>query len=348
MAGREQTTDSGNKVLWIVLAIVGGFLLLALAACGGLVFLGYRAMTQIMGDPQVATPGLEPQDEDYAEARKQFLTKLIRQGPSWQSWKKLTPPAGVSEVEYPSGNLRLKAWINRPTDADKRKHPAVLFIHGGFAFDETDWAMPQPYREAGFIVMTPILRGENGQVGNYTLFYDEVNDVLAAADCLAQQPGVDPEQIYVAGHSAGGTLTLLAALTSKRFKAAASFSGSPDNIQFTRSNNAQVPFDQSDIRELRMRSPVAYPSSFKCPVRLYYGTLELPFRASSERTAMLAKQHGLDVEAVSVPGEHFTEVPAAMRQSIDFFKGVLAKRPAAVPAPTEPAQSRRPPSKPAR
>ena len=41
--------------------------------------------------------------------------------------------------------------------------------------------MAQPYRDAGYIVMIPILRGENGQPGFYTMFYDEVDDVLGAA-----------------------------------------------------------------------------------------------------------------------------------------------------------------------
>jgi poly(3-hydroxybutyrate) depolymerase len=37
------------------------------------------------------------------------------------------------------------------------------------------------------------------------MFYDEVNDVLAAADALAVQPYVDSTGIFVSGHSAGGT-----------------------------------------------------------------------------------------------------------------------------------------------
>ena len=46
------------------------------------------------------------------------------------------------------------------------------------------------------------------------MFYDEVDDVLAAAEALAGLPDVDTGQLYVAGHSAGGTLALLAAMSS--------------------------------------------------------------------------------------------------------------------------------------
>ena len=81
--------------------------------------------------------------------------------------------------------------------------------------------------------MTP-LRGENGLPGSYSMFYDEVEDVLAAADALARLSYVDAGRLSVAGHSVGGTLTLLAALASNKFRAAASFSGSPDQVAWSR------------------------------------------------------------------------------------------------------------------
>jgi dipeptidyl aminopeptidase/acylaminoacyl peptidase len=112
----------------------------------------------------------------------------------------------------------------------------------------------------------------------------------------------------------------LAALTLKRFRAAASFSGSPDQVAFGKSQPGLVPFDQGDIREYRLRSPIAYANSFKCPARLFYGDSEWVFRGSSRKTAMLAKQTGLDVESVEVPGDHFSSVPSAMLQSIELFR----------------------------
>ena len=168
--------------------------------------------------------------------------------------------------------------------------------------------------------MAPILRGENGQPGVFSLFYDEVDDVLAAAEALAGLPDVDPSRLYVAGHSVGGTLALLAAMSSNRFRAAASFSGSPDQVSFVRFQEELVPFDDNDPREFQMRSPLAFPQSFKCPVRLYYGNQEILFRRVSQEMARQAKSFGLDVEAISVPGDHMTAVPEEIRQCIGFFK----------------------------
>jgi dipeptidyl aminopeptidase/acylaminoacyl peptidase len=267
-----------------------------------------------------ATPGLELQEEDYAQARKQFRTKLVRTGPAPQPWQPVRAPAGVTEITYASGGLQLRAWVNPPAPGGARR-PAVLFLHGGWAFGEDDWEMAQPFRDAGYVVLTPVLRGENGQPGAFTMFYDEVDDVLAAADYLAQLPYADASRLYLAGHSAGGTLTMLAAMASNRFRAAASLSGSADRIEFVRGGyDRAVPFDQSDIREFRMRSAVAYAGSFKCPVRLFHGSEETFFDAETRRTALLAKGRGLDVEAVVVPGDHFSSVPGALQQAIAFFR----------------------------
>jgi dipeptidyl aminopeptidase/acylaminoacyl peptidase len=198
----------------------------------------------------------------------------------------------------------------------------VLFLHGGFAGAGGDWEMAQPYRDAGYIVMMPILRGENGQPSDYTMFYNEVEDVLAATDYLAALPSVDPDRMYLAGHSVGGTLTLLTAMTTNRFRAAASFSGSPDQIAWSGRNPEVVPFDPGDLREFQMRSPIAFATSFKCPVRIYYGSQERLFATLSEHTAMLARQKRLNVEAIRVSGDHFSAVPEEMQQSIAFFRSM--------------------------
>jgi hypothetical protein len=49
---------------------------------------------------------------DLAEARRGFTTKLNRRGPAPQEFEEATPPAGVKEVHYTSGELKLKAWLS--------------------------------------------------------------------------------------------------------------------------------------------------------------------------------------------------------------------------------------------
>lgn len=264
-------------------------------------------------------PGVEVQTEDYVQARARFQTKLVRKGPPPDKGSpNLKPPAGVTEIVFPSGALNLKAWVNHPA-GESRKLPTVLFLHGGWEFTCGDWEQSQPYRDVGFVVLTPMLRGENGQAGHFTYYYDEVDDILAAAEYLSKQPYVDANRLFVAGHSVGGTLTLLAALASPRFCAAASLSGAPFWPEFAESKN--LPFDKSDPREIQLRSPIAYASSFKCPQRMFYGTGEASFFGlMSRRTAALAQARGLDVEAREVEGDHGSHVQRSIMRSIAFFQ----------------------------
>ncbi|WNG13559.1 alpha/beta hydrolase family protein [Cystobacter fuscus] len=267
-------------------------------------------------------------DSDYSRARQSFRSHLVREQPSPQKGEPLETPAGASRVEYDK-ERHLVAFLGGNSPKGGRQ-PAVLFLHGGFAYSPEDWMMAEPYRTAGFITMMPILRGENGQAGHFTLFYDEVDDVLAAARALSSLPGVDPKRVFIAGHSVGGTLTLLAAMATDTFRAATSLSGSPDQFGFTQGRPFLVPFDPADQREFLIRSPQAFATSFQCPVRIFYGSEEKGFAASSQDTAQRAAAKGADVKALAIPGNHFSAVPEEIRQSIAFFQGFMGK---AAPAP---------------
>src|SRR5271154_2560841 len=71
-----------------------------------------------------AVPEISVQDEDYSAVRKRFHTRLLTKGPApEQTCPDTKPPRGVSEVIFPSGTLRLKAWISRAEQVRRRKSP---------------------------------------------------------------------------------------------------------------------------------------------------------------------------------------------------------------------------------
>lgn len=308
-----------------------------------LMTLALHARASAAQQPRLFQPEVAVQTDDYAQVRRDFRTKLLRQGASPQADPMPRAPSWVEVVEYPSGSLRFKAWMSGHQKPGG-KLPAVLFLHGGFGFGADDWDMASPYYQAGYIVMVPLLRGENGQRGFFTFFYDEVDDVLAAADFLAHHPRVDSTRIFLAGHSAGGTLTLLATEASRRFRAASAFDGAPDQ-QLLYHGSASKPgvhqeivFDTTDLREFQVRSPLAYAQSLKSPARLYFSTearsiIELP----TKRVVSVAKARGLDVAAVHVDGNHMSHVAPAMKQSIAFFRTRLGSRYANLAKRTIPA-----------
>src|SRR5271155_534793 len=136
------------------------------------------AATQAPSNSPDYHPLVEIQTEDLAAARSHFRTNILRSGPPPSEWDDLKTPEGAREITYNSGNLRLKAWISDLSPNQPNKYPAVLFLHGGFDLDAETWTSAKPFRDAGFVVMTPTVRGENGQHGTFTMYYDEVEDVI--------------------------------------------------------------------------------------------------------------------------------------------------------------------------
>ena len=168
-----------------------------------------------------------------------------------------------------------------PNPKDSKKHPAIIWITGGDcnSVDDSIWKdatasedqSAKAFRKAGIIMMFPSLRGGNDNPGKREGFFGEVNDILAAADFLAKQSYVDPNRIYLGGHSTGGTLVLLTGEYSDRFRAVFSFgpvhdvSGYPPEFS---------PFDKSNRREVEFRSPIHWLNSIKAPVFVFKGTVE--------------------------------------------------------------------------
>jgi dienelactone hydrolase len=228
------------------------------------------------------------------------------------------PPPGVSLVWYRSGNLKLKAWISKPPD-DGKKHPAIVYLHGGFAFGGSDWDAAKPYVAAGYVVMTPMLRGENGNPGYFEFFYGEVDDAIAAGRYLQQQPSVDPSKVFLSGHSVGGTISMLAAMLPSPYRAIATFGASPDEEVFFKWESQIVPFDATNQKEISLRSPIDHVVSIQKPLFVFVGTEDAAYYTASSELVGTALAQGKDCEFIPIDGDHFTSLEPAIRQSIHEF-----------------------------
>ncbi|UXS00494.1 alpha/beta hydrolase family protein [Agrobacterium tumefaciens] len=260
------------------------------------------------------------ESQDYAEARRRFHTRLLRKMSAPEKSSPLGTPPGAERVTYrggPDGSIELVAWLShyQPSKALK---PAVLFLHGGNATGDGHWALMKPYWEAGFVVLLPSFRGENGQNGNYSGFYDETSDALAAADYLENLPGIDKRRFFVAGHSNGGTLTILAAM-SRKFRAAAPISAGVNSWRYFNRYTDEICFDETNEMEFIMRSSVCFGPSLKCPAFLLRGTEERPFDADHQLFVERAWSSGFKVDKKLLPGTHNGVVPGAVEESIRFF-----------------------------
>jgi dipeptidyl aminopeptidase/acylaminoacyl peptidase len=168
-----------------------------------------------------------------------------------------------------------------PDPKDGKRHPAVIWAHGGFGgIDDWFWT-PAPrandqsaraFREAGLILAVGSWRAENDNPGDYELYYGEVDDLLAVRDYVAKLSYVDPDRIYLAGHSSGGTLVLLAAEKTSNFRAAFSIGGSAAfGDPETYAGYGGVPFDHSKSEEVLLRSAGPFVRSIRKPTFYFEG-----------------------------------------------------------------------------
>ena len=246
-----------------------------LAGCGG--------ATQPAPTPVPQRPIEAP--VSFLEARRAFKTKLIRKEHGTDPAP--TAPADLFRtVHYESPAGKLVAYVS-PDPKDGKKHPAIIWIFGGFDNDIGDpaWEKQKPendqsasaFRTAGLLMMYPSQRGGNDNPGFKEGLFGEVDDVIAAADFLAKQDYVDPKRIYLGGHSTGGTLALLvAAAAPDKFRAVVSF-GPVDDVGGYGPDS--LPFDLSNKKELELRAPIRWLSSIHCPAFVFEGTQQGNFKS---------------------------------------------------------------------
>jgi len=173
-----------------------------------------------------------------------LASAAVSVAPGW-SYESIAPQT----VEFPSDNLRLKAFLWKPHGPGP--FPAVWFNHGsggadahytaGFPIIEAAEKLAPLLLKHGYAFLYPFRRGQGlsadrapfmqdvlqreeatkGKEARQHLQFvlattDHLDDVTAALSFLKTVPGVDPNRIAIAGRSFGGQLTLLAAGQNKQ------------------------------------------------------------------------------------------------------------------------------------
>ncbi len=251
------------------------------------------------------------------QARRGFSTRLLKL--EQEGAPPELPPSGVLDlVSYPGPLGQMAAYVSTPR-GDGVRRPAIIWLVGGpsgsissVAWDPASAENDQSastFRQFGIIMMYPSLRGGNMNPGHHERFYGEVDDVIAAASYLARLPGVDPHRIYLGGHSTGGTLALLVAESSDRFRSV--FSLGPVGDMGNYITREDLPFDRGNPKELLLRSPKLWLDSIKVPTFVYEGS-ESPSNIGYLRE-MAQLNHNPLVKFNSVSGTHFTIITPIVR-----------------------------------
>jgi len=209
------------------------------------------------------------------EAREGHTTRVVKSGESLSAPDK--PTGKEFELTYYQSPVgRLAAYLTADP-GDGKKHPAIVWITGGDNNSIGDVWTPQArsndqsasaFRKAGIVMMFPSQRGGNNNPGQREGFYGEVDDILAATDHMAKLPYVDANQIYLGGHSTGGTMAMLVGACSDRYRAI--FSLGP--VAAIRQYGGDFVYcDTNNEKEMQLRSPIYWMHCVKSPMYVIEG-----------------------------------------------------------------------------
>jgi acetyl esterase/lipase len=254
--------------------------------------------------------------QPFLAARAEHPTVLLTKGPTPETLGEPPTPAGAQAIRYPSATGELFGWLMTPQGDGP--FPVLVYFHGGFALAPSDFAKVRPLVDAGWAVMTPSLRGENGNPGAMELLFGELDDAVSAVAWVASQPKIDPAQVHVIGHSAGGGLAALVSLRPDAKVASTSSIGGiyvPQTfVRWAKSegNSKLIRFDPSlrHERELRVLGPNV--TDMVHPHTAYVGSDDAPILENAEAVIEAAQAAKAPLDLVIVDGDHVGSIKPAL------------------------------------
>ena len=220
-----------------------------------------------------------------------------------------------------SDRTEVEGWLMLPPGSRRRKHPAILEIHGG---PRTAYGLGFTHEfhllnASGFAVFYINPRGSSSYGEDWACAVGEhygerdYKDVMEAVDHVLKTEPIDPERVGVTGGSYGGFMTNWIVGHTDRFKAACtqrcisnwvSFFGSSDiGWRFSQAEIGGLPWQ--DLEEYWKRSPLAYVDNIKTPLLIVHS--EEDWRCPIEQAEQLfvaLKWLGRETEFYRFPSEN--------------------------------------------
>lgn len=141
-------------------------------------------------------------------------------------------------VQYPSGNVTMKAFVAAPNTKERR--PTVIVIQEWWGLTDHIKDIARRYAAEGYVAIAPDLysrlgyalttdAGEAGKLMNTLKQEDGLNDLNATVAYLKLVPEVDGTRIGVTGFCMGGSYALMLPCVNPAIKAAVPFYGQVPN-----------------------------------------------------------------------------------------------------------------------
>jgi carboxymethylenebutenolidase len=141
-------------------------------------------------------------------------------------------------VQYPSGNVTVRAFVAAPQTKEKR--PAIIVIQEWWGLTDHIKDIARRYAAEGYVAIAPDMysrlgyalttdAGEAGKLMNTLQQEDGLKDLNATVAYLKSVPEVDGARIGVTGFCMGGSYALMLPCVNPEIKAAVPFYGQVPN-----------------------------------------------------------------------------------------------------------------------
>jgi dipeptidyl aminopeptidase/acylaminoacyl peptidase len=237
-----------------------------------------------------------------------------------QQWLQTVNLAHLEGFQSKSSDGTLvSGLVFTPDSVNRKKLPAILFIHGGpveqddYGFDATR----QILSAAGYTVVDANYRGSTGRGLDYTKAINadwgnkEVKDLLGAIDEIVKEGLADPDNLGIGGWSYGAILTNYTIASDTRFKAAISGAGSSlqttmygsDEYVLQYDNELGPPWKNPD-GWMKVSYPFFHADRIKTPVLFMSGLKDFNVpTAGSEQMYEALKSVGTPTELILYPNQ---------------------------------------------
>jgi dipeptidyl aminopeptidase/acylaminoacyl peptidase len=255
----------------------------------------------------------------------------------------IQPGIQFQEATLRRGAMPMRVWYYQPEKAAGKLAlvivpPAGSTLIAGMDLGDGDRAEHYPYAKAGFAVASFEIDGhvpsetqsEAALLQGARQFRDAqaglANSKAMLDFVLAKLPNIDPNRVYIAGHSSAATLALLVAEHEPRIKACAAYAPVTD----VESRLAQV-IPQLDRaipgyrKFLHFSSPKTHADKLTCPVFLFHAQDDdvVPPRNSTDFAALLKKTNTRVTIVTAAGGGHYDSmIREGVPKGIAWLQGI--------------------------
>jgi arylformamidase len=198
--------------------------------------------------------------------------------------------------------------------------PVLVFIHGGAwrGGVAKDYAFPaEMFVRAGAHYVVPDFSWVQDSGASLMPIADQIRRAVVWTTRNAPSFGGDPNRVYVAGHSSGGHMAGVVAVSDPAVKGFVLMSGMYELHPVSLS--ARASYVKFNAESLQALSAMRHLDRIAAPVAVVYGTLETPeFQRQSREFAEALRKAGKPVALIVAEGYNHFEVMETLANPFQF------------------------------